>query len=117
MFDSNELILALAFSLAATVLLEACFFLLTGKRNKKDLLLVILVNVLTNPPVVLLFWLAALHTSINGWIIKAPLEILAVLIEAFYYKRYARDIKRPFLFSLAANAFSFTAGVLIQLFL
>ena len=112
---NNELAAALAVALPTTILLEAGFFFLTGKRNKKDLLLVILVNVLTNPAVVLLYWLSVLYTDIDGIAVKALLEILAVLAEGWYYKRYAQDIKKPFLFSFGANAFSFFTGVLIQL--
>ena len=112
---SSELAVALAVALPSTILLEAGFFLLTGKRNKKDLMLVILVNVLTNPAVVLIYWLSILYTDIDGIAVKALLEILAVLVEGLYYKQYAQDIRKPFLFSLGANAFSFFAGVLIQL--
>ena len=114
---NKELTVALVISLAATIILESGFFFLVGKRNKKDLLLVVLVNVLTNPIVVLLYWLSVLYTDINSVIVKAALEIFAVLVEWYYYKRYAQDIRKPFLFSLAANAFSFAIGVLIQLFI
>ena len=108
---------ALAFSLAMTLVLEVGFFYLVGKRNKKDLLLVIMVNILTNPAVVLLYWLSALYTDINSIVAKAVLEICAVLVEGYYYKRYAQDFKKPFLFSLAANGFSYFIGVLLQLWL
>ena len=117
MYPGNELPVALVISLAATIILEVGFFFLTGKRNKKDLLLVVLVNVLTNPAVVLIYWLSVLYADINGALIKAPLEALAVLVEGYYYKKYAREISRPLIFSLAANAFSFFAGVLLQLLL
>ena len=112
-----ELLIALVISLALTLVFESGFFLIISKRNKKDLLLLIMVNVLTNPIVVLLYWLAALYTNWNGTLIKIPLEIFAVLTEWFYYRKYGQDFKRPFFFSLAANAFSFTAGLLLQLLL
>ena len=113
---SRELLYALAVSLVATLAFEAGFFWLIGKRGKKDLLLVIAVNVITNPAVVLLYWLAVLYTGINPILVKAALEILAVLTEGFYYKKYGQEIRRPFLFSLAANAVSFGLGMLIQFF-
>jgi len=113
----RDLLAALVVSLALTLALETGFFLLTGKRNKKDLLLVILVNALTNPIVVLLYWLAALYTSWNTSVVKIPLEIFAVITEGFFFMKYGQSFKRPFLFSLAANMFSFWVGVLIQLFL
>jgi len=114
---NQELLTALAFSLLLTVMLETGFFLLTGKRKKKDLLLVILVNIITNPAVVLTYWLAVLHTDANRDIIKAPLEIFAVLTEGYFYKKYGQSFKRPYLFSAAANAFSFGVGVLLQQFI
>jgi len=113
--DSNAVITALAISLVLTVIFETGFFLITGKRNKKDLLLVVLVNTLTNPIVVLLYWIMFYNTNWNTIIIKMPLELLAVFTEGFFYKKYAQSIKRPFLFSLVANAVSFTLGLLLQL--
>jgi len=111
------LLTALGISLALTLALETGFFLLLGKRNKKDLLLLLLVNVLTNPVVVLTYWLAVLYTAWNAVIIIIPLEVLAMLIEGRYYKKYGCDFKHPYLFSLAANIFSYGTGLLIQFFI
>jgi len=74
-----------------------------------------MVNVLTNPAVVLLYWLAFYYTSWNTTLVMIVLELVAILIEGWYYKRYGQDFKRPFLFAVAANAVSFTAGLLLQL--
>jgi len=112
--DTNSLLTALAISLGLTLIFEVGFFLLTGKRNKKDILLVILVNTLTNPIVVLLYWVAYFNTNWNTAVIKVPLELFAILTEGFIYMKCAQSIKRPFIFSLTANAFSFTLGILIQ---
>jgi len=112
--NNRDLLTALAISLALTLVFEAAFFFIAGKRNRKDLLLVILVNVLTNPIVVLLYWISAYFTNWNLTIVKIPLELFAVLTEGYCYSKYGQTFKRPFMFSLAANAFSFTAGVLIQ---
>jgi len=106
---------ALAVSLALTLALETGLFLLVGKRDKKDLLLVVMVNLLTNPVVVLAYWLAVVRAGWNSILVAAPLEIIAVLLEGWYYGKYGRSFKRPYLFSLAANAFSYFAGVLLQL--
>ncbi|MCL1810352.1 MAG: hypothetical protein FWG42_11410 [Clostridiales bacterium] len=106
---------ALAKSLILTIAFETGFFLLTGKRGKKDLLLVVLANVLTNPVVVLLYWLSAYYTEWNSAIVLTPLELFAILTEGYCYRKYGQGFKRPYLFSLAANVFSFWVGVLIQL--
>ena len=105
---------SLAVSLSLTVALETGFFFLTGKRDKKDLLLVVLVNVVTNPVVVLLYWLAALYTDWNMIVVIIPLEAFAILAEGYYYKNYGRCFKRPYIFSAGANMFSYWIGVLIQ---
>ena len=110
------LLTALAVSLLLTLALETGFFLLIGKRNKKDLLLLMLVNILTNPVVVLTYWLTVLYMDWNAETIIMPLEALAVFIEGYYYKKYGCSFKRPYLFSLVANTFSFGTGLLIQLF-
>jgi len=109
------LLSALVVSLVLTLALESGCYLLTGKRNKKDLLLVLLVNLLTNPPVVLMYWLAALFTSWNTYLVLIPLEVLAILVEGRYYQIYGQGFKRPYRFSLAANVLSYGVGVLIQL--
>lgn len=113
---TQSLLISLGTSLILTLVLETGFFLLIGKRGKKDLLLLVLVNVLTNPPVVLLYWLATWYTAWPTAIIILPLELFAVLTEGYYYKKYAGGFKHPYLFSLAANMFSFWSGMIIQLF-
>ena len=113
---SSMLAASLAISLALTIICETGFFLIIGKREKKDLFLLILVNVLTNPIVVLSFWLAVLHTDWNARITLIPLELFAVLMEGYYYSKYGQSFRHPFLFSIAANMFSFWIGVLIQQF-
>ncbi|MCL1873619.1 MAG: hypothetical protein FWF85_05835 [Clostridiales bacterium] len=113
---NRELFPALAVSLIMTLLLEIGFFLLIGKRQKKDLLLLVLVNILTNPPVVLLYWLAVLYTDLNASLIKIPLELFAIFTEGYLYNKYGQNFKRPYLFSAAANLFSYGIGALLQLF-
>ena len=111
----RALLISLAASLSLTLVLETGFFLLTGKRNKKDLLLVALANVMTNPAVVLLYWLAVDYSGFNWIITTAVLEVLAVLTEGYMYKKRGQDFKRPYGFSLFANMFSYGTGVLLQM--
>jgi len=112
---ATALATALAISLALTLALEAAFFLLIGKRDKKDLLLLTMVNILTNPAVVLAYWLAVYRAGLNIIAVLIPLERLAMPAEGHYYKKYGRDFKRPYLISIAANIFSYGTGLLIQL--
>ena len=111
---SEELLSALALALGLTLALEIGFFFVMGKRNLRDMGLVLLVNILTNPPVVLLYWLAAYYTSWPSVAVIIPLEVLAVLAEGYYYRKYGQKFCRPYIFSAVANAFSFVAGALLQ---
>ena len=103
----NDLLLSLLLSLGLTELIE-CAFALTLKKRGKALLLCALVNLITNPPVVLLQRLLG-----GGWLMVVGLELAVVIAEGLLY-RYSGLFKRPFLFSLAANALSFSLGFLIN---
>ena len=100
---------ALSRSLMLTLFLETVFFLLCGKRDKKDLLLCWLLNLLTNPAVVLLYWLADFF-GLGGPAAVLLMEAAAIAVEGWGYRQYGRTLMRPFLFSLAVNLFSYGAG-------
>ena len=104
-----QLWILLIYSLLLTLVLELPFVVFFGAR-KKDLLLFVLVNILTNPAVVLL-------SSLTGYRlgIQILLETVAVFVEGWYYKKYAGYIRRAMCCSLCANGFSYLAGILIQL--
>ena len=112
---NTAILSSLAISLVLTLVFEAGFFFLAGKRNKKDLVLLVLVNTLTNPLVVLCYWLTILYTQFNAALVLLFLEVFAVVTEGALYKKYGLEFKRPFLFSLAANSFSFAVGMLLQM--
>ena len=103
--------LALVLALLLTEAIELSVCLLWGMRGR-NLVFVVLANVLTNPLVNVLYALACLYTPIPRAVSLAVLEIAAVLAEWLVY-RAATDAKRPFLVSLTANAASFAAGLLI----
>jgi len=105
---------ALGISLGLTLLLEGLIALVAGVRDKKDLLLVCLVNVLTNPAVVLCYYLNSAYIGMNPIMVKVILEALAVLTEGMYYKKYSSGMSHPFWFSILANGVSFGAGLLLN---
>ncbi len=106
-------IFSLGVSLALTLVLELLFALLWGLRGR-DLILCILVNVLTNPPVVLCALLWRTYGPGPGWLPVPLLEGGAVLVEGFFYRRNGERVRRPFLFSLCANAFSYALGLVFN---
>jgi len=113
----SVVITSLAVSLLLTLIFEIGFYFAVKNRtcNKKDLLLLVLVNVITNPVVVSVYWLVRLYTGLNVYLAIVPLEVGAVFIEGWHYKRYGQDFKHPYVFSVFANGFSYGLGVLIQI--
>lgn len=105
----------LAISLALTLALEEAFALVWGLRGRRELGIVALVNILTNPPVVLLYHTAVGLLGWNALLVTAVLETAAVLVEWRYYRLCSRQLTRPFWFALLVNAFSYGAGQLISL--
>lgn len=103
--------LSLGISLALTLVLELGFAFVF-KLRRKALLLTVLANILTNPAVVVLHLLLCRYYAFPEVAVISVLEISAVGIEALIYKTES-SIKRPFLFSLGANAFSYFCGLLI----
>ncbi len=100
----------LALCLVLTLIFELGFALAWG-AGKKNLLLLILVNVLTNPLVVL--W----HDSHieNTYFLSTLLpEVCAVIVEAVLLKAFGKQIRYPVLLAVCMNIFSYSVGVLIS---
>jgi len=107
---------ALGVSLALTLAVELGFALLCRHRGRA-LVLVALVNVLTNPLAVqaALLWRAF---ALPGYAAAvAALELLAVGAEGFVYQKSRSGFARPYVFSLAANVLSFGMGLLLRFIL
>ncbi len=99
----------LLISLFATLVLELAFALFWNVR-KWDLALVAIINVLTNPLVVL--WNDYFLES--GLLISVTLpELCAIALEAFLLFRFGKYIKNPFLLAICLNVFSYSSGLLI----
>lgn len=106
---------SLLLSLSLTLLFEGIFALLFGLRKPKDLLLVALVNIVTNPPLVLTLNLLRRYDPRFICIpIVLLLELLAVTAEWLLYRRGLEYRKLPpLVLSLLLNTLSFLGGLLI----
>lgn len=103
---------ALGISLGLTLVLESIFGLIWGVKGKRDWLLLLLVNVVTNPIVV------TLHYCVSTfWGFTIVLEVFAVVAEWLAYRKWGRTTCPAFLFALCANCFSYFSGLLINLVL
>lgn len=106
-------------SLALTVVIECAIAFLFRVRGRKEVLLVVLVNLLTNPPAVLCNWLFGLY--LPDWPkipVQLGIETVVILTEALIYRSFAKDdgwaVGRPVLLSVTANGCSWLLGLILQ---
>lgn len=98
-------------ALLLTVAVEVPLSLLVGMR-RKELITVLLVNCLTNPIAMLLYWVLCARTSLSHLLLRFLIEATVVLTEGWIYAR-GTDRKHPYLCSLALNAASYGVGALL----
>ena len=103
-------VLSFPVSLALTLVLELGFARLWGVE-REDRHLVVLVNVLTNPLVVLGYHLVAWQLPGLVSPVVFVLEAAAVVTEGWFYRSRSR-VCFPWFFALCANLFSFCVGLL-----
>lgn len=111
----NELPLIMLICLSSTIVIELIMSLLLGIRNKKDILNVILVNIMTNPLVVSILMYITYNRLFNTTISIIILEILVILTEEFVYKKVLTfDKINPYVLSLILNISSYFIGGLLN---
>ena len=111
----NELPLIMLICLSSTSVIELIMSLLLGIRNKKDILNVILVNIMTNPLVVSILMYITYNRLFNTTISIIILEILVILTEGFTYKKVLTfDKINPYVLSLILNISSYFIGGLLN---
>lgn len=106
-------------SLGLTLIIETVVALF-WKIRMPGMIVVWLVNTLTNPPAVLLVWLLVrLFPGVSSVVIQLPVECIVVLVEAWIYRGFAKKekwtIRHPVWLSVAANAISWSIGLMIQI--
>lgn len=104
--------------LIGTVIVELSFGYLLGYRNKKAILSLIAVNILTNPILNLLFFINNISLKINYWYILFFLEILIVIFEWKIIKYLLKDIypkKKFFKDIFLLNSFSCLIGIILSI--
>ncbi len=109
-----DLIRSLALSLSLTLVIELGAAFLLGVRAKKDFLLLVLVNVMTNPPLVLLLDLWYLSRGMPPWYLIGALEATVTAAEWLLIRRrlvYRRIA--PLLLAILLNTISFLGGLLL----
>ena len=106
--------------LIITIVVELLVALLLKVKNKKDLVNVLLVNILTNPLLVSIDNAISVKFGIKiAYIVLVVLEILVVIVEGYIYKKYLNYKKiNPYILSLILNICSYLSGlIIIRLFI
>ncbi len=112
----QQILIILISCLFFTIAIETSLALILQVRNKKDLINVILVNVITNPIVVILPYVVGIIYNMKyRLILLAILELWAFLLEGFFYKKYLIYKKiNPYILSLILNICSYLLGDVIN---
>lgn len=105
--------------LSLTIFIEIITAYCLKVRKCKDFINIILVNFITNPLVVTIpFYCNIYHGITARNIILVILEIVAILVEGFVYKKYLNfDKINPYIISLILNLISYTVGKFIYMFI
>ena len=112
----NDLPMIMVRCLLCTIIIETLIAIIIGIRDKKDILNVILVNIITNPivvtiPVYFNVRFGLLERNISLYI----LEILALVVEGFIYLKTLKYKKiNGFIISLILNLSSYLIGEVIN---
>ena len=116
--DLTSFLHTFALYLGLAIVLEVGCALFVGIRNINKLMIIALVQVVTNPPVNLIALYIMMHDYHTWpiWTWHIPLEIIVFIIEGAIYKKYL-NISRPFSFSLTANYFSYSFPIICTYFM
>ena len=95
------------------------FLLWTHTWKRKEISLVVLVNLLTNPAVVWTLRMAGMFFYPPViWGIEISAELLVIVVEALVYLKFSKEdnwnIKRPVLLAVVANIASWGVGLLLK---
>ncbi|MBQ9968649.1 MAG: hypothetical protein IJO88_08000 [Oscillospiraceae bacterium] len=105
-----SLLLPMAWTLALTLVLELVFALVWGLRREK-LLMVLLMNILTNPAANILYSFMTVYLGWSKCLPAVVLETAVIAVEGLCCRGF---MDRPWSFVILVNLFSYTAGLLLQ---
>ena len=103
------------YALLVTIIVESAVAFAAGLRKKKELLAILCINIITNPPLNYFLWLCYHYGILRvDAALILPLEALVVLIEwRLLVYVFGRDSREMFLLSFVMNFCSYAAGLLI----
>lgn len=102
---------ALIFSLTLTLVLESLYAQLWGV-GKENILLILGMNILTNPMVNIWFHMFEEHSLLISALLP---ELAAIAVESWLLTCFSKNIRHPVILGISINLFSFFTGLLISL--
>ena len=103
----------LIISLGMTLALESGYAWLWGVKGT-DFLIIILMNILTNPLVVLWHYT---FLDLGIWVNTVLPELIAVIAEVLLLAHFVRSVTKPVALGICINLFSYFVGFMINLLL
>lgn len=105
--------------LVCTIIIELSLSLILGVRKKKDIVNIVLVNLLTNPLVVVIPFIVYLKYGLfYRKIILIIFEVFTLISEGYIYKKYLKYKKiNCYILSLILNCSSYFIGLIINKFI
>lgn len=114
----NSIVKSMIICLVCTLIIELIVAFVLSVRDKRDLLNIILVNILTNPLVVSIsLYIHVCYGNYYYRISMVILEVLVFIVEGIIYKKVLKREINPFLLSLILNASSYGLGLIINSFM
>lgn len=111
----SRILSTIAISLGITLAAELLTAWLMRVRKRSDIVLVILVNIITNPVVMYCFIVGGIFLKKRMlWGIIVGMELGACAAEAVLYRKYLKSEISPWKLSVLTNTVSFTAGLVIK---
>ena len=104
-------------SLGLTLVIELAVAFLMKTRGFSEFLIVALVNVLTNPLVVLIVYIMIFRFPAARWPVEIALEILVIPAEGLLYRAAKKNgfrFPKPFLLALICNLSSYGFGLILN---
>ena len=107
----NKVISNFIICLFLTVIIEAVFAFLLGVRKSYGQLIVLIVNVITNPILNSILTVVSFYLPRSSYyFFLIPLEIIVVIAEGLLFKKLLSLKMNPFIFSIIINSCSYFIG-------
>ena len=101
-------------SLVFTIFIELVVSIFCGIRNKKDIMFIIIINIITNP-ITEFINLLIKDSSLHYWVIII-IEIIVIIVEYLFFKKFLKEKNINLLYlAIINNLSSYIIGLMFNL--